>query len=63
MQSLIIVFFGILYGLFITVLLIPSKSENLYPTKFELCKQDLQCSYTVSDIPNSVAETYLNSKK
>ena len=58
-----IIIFGLLYGMFITVLFIPSKSEKLYPVKFELCKSDIKCSYDVDDIPNSYAEEYLNSKK
>jgi hypothetical protein len=58
-----ILIFGFLYGCVIVILLLPTKSEKLYPTKFEICRQDTQCSYTVDDIPNSFTEEYLKSKK
>lgn len=62
-EFLLPILYGLIIGGFITILIIPSNSEKLYPTKFEICKQDPKCLYDVDDIPNKVAEDYLKSKK
>jgi hypothetical protein len=36
--------------------MVPTKSERLYPLKFEMCRQDVRCSYRVSDIPDKLVE-------
>jgi hypothetical protein len=55
-NTVFFIIMAILYGCLLTIIIMPTKSEKLYPAKFEMCKLDPKCSYTVSDIPNSAVQ-------